>query len=148
MRHILLTVDEEQPGCQLEAVRPRLQALQAELADEPHRFGELALRHSERPTGTGAGRIGYVVRGSSTPSWMPCCLRYRLGSAPSSRAPWGCICCSVWTFARRPHPAGGGGTADHRAAVRAGLRPGPAPLVAQPAAENSGGDATPLRAMA
>ena len=63
VRHILLTVDEEQPGCQLEAVRPRLLALQAELADEPHRFGELALRHSECPTALERGRIGYVVPG-------------------------------------------------------------------------------------
>lgn len=67
VRHILLTVDEEQPGCQMAEVLPRLQALQAELADEPHRFGELALRHSECPTALERGRIGYVVPGQLYP---------------------------------------------------------------------------------
>ena len=67
VRHILLTVDEEQPGCQMAEVLPRLQALQAELADEPHRFGELALRHSECPTALERGRIGSVVPGQLYP---------------------------------------------------------------------------------
>lgn len=67
VRHILLTVDEEQPGCQMAEVLPRLQALQAELAADPHRFGELALRHSECPTALERGRIGYVVPGQLYP---------------------------------------------------------------------------------
>mgnify|MGYP000361329611 CR=1 FL=1 len=90
VRHILLTVDEEQPGCQLETVRPRLLALQAELADEPHRFGELALRHSECPTAMERGRIGVVTPGQLYPELDSRLFALPLGAlSPVLRSPMG-----------------------------------------------------------
>ncbi|BBL72078.1 nitrogen fixation protein NifM [Methylogaea oryzae] len=64
--HILVTIDDT-AGMLAENARPaalaRIQAIALQLAKKPHRFAELAQRHSECPTALQGGRVGPVTRG-------------------------------------------------------------------------------------
>ncbi len=86
--HILLTVDDEQPGCRLEQARPRIEALHRLLHPSSGKdsagehsvvahsivahsiienpaaeFARLAQRHSECPTALDGGNLGWISRG-------------------------------------------------------------------------------------
>lgn len=61
--HILISINEDYAENAREASLARIQAIAQQLAKKPHRFAELAQRHSECPTALQGGRIGLVKRG-------------------------------------------------------------------------------------
>ena len=65
--HILITVNAELPGNRAPEARQRLDGVARELAADPTRFAELALRHSECPTALEGGTLGWVPRGKLYP---------------------------------------------------------------------------------
>ncbi|NDL62958.1 nitrogen fixation protein NifM [Acerihabitans arboris] len=61
--HILLTVDEEQPGCRPDQAARRIGILHRRLRRDARDFAQLALRHSECPTALDGGNLGWIGRG-------------------------------------------------------------------------------------
>ncbi|WP_410014908.1 nitrogen fixation protein NifM [Sodalis sp. C49] len=61
--HILLTVDEEQPGCQPDQAARRIAILHRRLRRDARDFAVLAQRHSQCPTALDGGNLGWVSRG-------------------------------------------------------------------------------------
>jgi len=67
VRHLLLVLDDGQPGCNKAEVMPKIQALRAQIVACPESFGSLALQHSECPTALHEGLIGVVKPGDLYP---------------------------------------------------------------------------------
>lgn len=65
--HILITVNADYAENARRVARRRCEKLVAEVAEDPQRFAELALRHSECPTAMHGGTIGRVARGKLYP---------------------------------------------------------------------------------
>lgn len=63
LRHILITTDEQMAGNQRQAARARIEAIRLRLLQQPERFAEQALKHSECPTAMNGGLLGAVPRG-------------------------------------------------------------------------------------
>ncbi|WP_213992192.1 nitrogen fixation protein NifM [Sodalis sp. dw_96] len=61
--HILLAVDEDQPDCQPDQVRQRINEIHAHLEDDNGQFAQLAQRHSQCPTALDGGNLGWISRG-------------------------------------------------------------------------------------
>ncbi len=61
--HILLTVDEDQPGCEPDRAAQRIAVLHQSLRRDAGDFARLAQRHSECPTALDGGNLGWVSRG-------------------------------------------------------------------------------------
>lgn len=66
-RHILITIDEENPDNYEETAYARLQTLRGQLIQTPGKFAELAMRYSECPTAVNEGKIGLVKQGQLYP---------------------------------------------------------------------------------
>jgi nitrogen fixation protein NifM len=66
-RHILITIDEENPDNYEETAYARLQTLRGQLIQAPGKFAELAMRYSECPTAVNEGKIGLVKQGQLYP---------------------------------------------------------------------------------
>lgn len=66
--HILLTVDEDQPGCEPDRAARRIAVLHQSLSRDAGDFAKLAQRHSECPTALDGGNLGWVSRGLLYPS--------------------------------------------------------------------------------
>ncbi|GAA4497880.1 nitrogen fixation protein NifM [Pseudaeromonas paramecii] len=67
VRHLLLVLDDAQPGCSKAEVMPKIQALRAQIVACPESFGALAMKHSECPTALHEGLIGVVKPGDLYP---------------------------------------------------------------------------------
>ncbi|RLM22832.1 nitrogen fixation protein NifM [Brenneria alni] len=66
--HILLVLDDSQPGCDRVTVTERITTLQRRLLIDPRRFPRLASRFSECPTALEGGKLGWVSRGVLYPA--------------------------------------------------------------------------------
>lgn len=66
-RHILISINPEYPENTREAAWQRINELAEMLKRKPHKFADLALRHSECPTALHGGVIGTVVPGKLYP---------------------------------------------------------------------------------
>lgn len=64
LRHILVTVNDALPANARATARARIDAVRQRLAQEPRRFAEQALKHSECPTAMNGGLLGKVPRGT------------------------------------------------------------------------------------
>ena len=64
--HILLAVT---PSAPLEALRDQAEAILREARAEPERFGELASRFSNCPSGAQGGSLGQLARGDAVPEF-------------------------------------------------------------------------------
>lgn len=67
VRHLLITVNGQFPENSADNARIRMENLRRELEEEPGRFGELALRHSECPSAVESGLVGEVPKGRLYP---------------------------------------------------------------------------------
>jgi len=65
--HIFISVNPDYPENTLEAALLRAQELAGKLHKKPHKFADLALRHSECPTALQGGVLGIVPRGTLYP---------------------------------------------------------------------------------
>lgn len=66
-RHILITIDEENPDNHEETAYARLQNIRSQLIKSPGKFADLAIRYSECPTAVNEGKIGLVKQGQLYP---------------------------------------------------------------------------------
>lgn len=66
-RHILISINPEYPENTREAAWQRINELAETLKRKPHKFADLALRHSECPTALHGGVIGTVIPGKLYP---------------------------------------------------------------------------------
>ncbi len=67
LRHILITINDDLAGSERQAVRDKIAAIRARLVNNPLRFAEQALKHSECPTAMNGGLLGRVARGKLYP---------------------------------------------------------------------------------
>jgi len=65
--HIFISINPDYPENTYEMALMRAQALAEKLYKKPHKFAELALRHSECPTALQGGVLGVVPRGTLYP---------------------------------------------------------------------------------
>jgi peptidyl-prolyl cis-trans isomerase C len=65
--HIFISINPEYPENTHEAAFVRAQELAAKLHKKPHKFADLALKHSECPTALQGGVLGAVPRGTLYP---------------------------------------------------------------------------------
>lgn len=63
VRHLLITINDQFPENSADRARARIEALHRQLEEEPARFADLALRHSECPSAVERGLVGQVPRG-------------------------------------------------------------------------------------
>ncbi len=66
-RHILISINPDYPENTREQALQRIEALSVILKRKPHKFSELALKHSECPTAFNGGQLGVVVEGKLYP---------------------------------------------------------------------------------
>lgn len=65
--HIFFSINPEYPENTRETAYARLQEIKTKLQKKPHKFAELALKHSECPTALQGGKLGLVPRGKLYP---------------------------------------------------------------------------------
>lgn len=68
VRHILLAAPADDVGGRLKA-RTQAEKLIAELTMQPHLFADLAQRHSDCPSKSDGGELGWLTRGETTPEF-------------------------------------------------------------------------------
>lgn len=66
-RHILITINEEFPENTRENALRRITEIAEKLKRKPHKFAELAMKHSECPTALQGGELGTFIRGQLFP---------------------------------------------------------------------------------
>lgn len=66
-RHILISINPDYPENTPEKARERLEAIAETLKRKPHKFADLALKHSECPTALNGGELGTLVAGKLYP---------------------------------------------------------------------------------
>jgi len=66
-RHILISINPDYPENTRERALARLTELAAQLQRKPHKFADLALRHSECPSALNGGNLGTVAGGTLYP---------------------------------------------------------------------------------
>lgn len=66
-RHILISINPDYPENTRECALARITELDAQLLRKPHKFADLALRHSECPTALNGGYLGTVAVGTLYP---------------------------------------------------------------------------------
>lgn len=66
-RHILISINPDYPENSSECALARITELAAQLLRKPHKFADLALRHSECPTALNGGYLGTVAGGTLYP---------------------------------------------------------------------------------
>ncbi|MFY9327012.1 MAG: peptidylprolyl isomerase [Georgfuchsia sp.] len=79
LRHILITLNNEFAENRPLQARARLNDIRKTLVREPHRFAELALKHSECPTSLNGGLLGTVPRGQLYPELEPVAFALKAG---------------------------------------------------------------------
>jgi len=65
--HIFISINPDYPENTRENAWARIQEIRARLHKKPHKFAELALKHSECPTSLNGGALGKVPRGKLYP---------------------------------------------------------------------------------
>lgn len=65
--HIFISINPDYPENTRENAEARIQEICAKLHKKPHKFAELALKHSECPTSLNGGSLGKVPRGKLYP---------------------------------------------------------------------------------
>lgn len=80
LRHILLAAPADDIAGRLKA-RTQAEQLIAELKAQPHLFADLAARHSQCPSRTEGGALGWLQRGQTTPEFDRQVFRLREGLA-------------------------------------------------------------------
>jgi len=65
--HIFISINPDYPENTYEAALSRAQELAEKLRKKPHKFADLALKHSECPTALHGGVLGIVARGTLYP---------------------------------------------------------------------------------
>jgi nitrogen fixation protein NifM len=65
--HIFISINPDYPENTRETAFSRLEEISAKLQKKPHKFAELALKHSECPTALQGGVLGLVPRGKLYP---------------------------------------------------------------------------------
>jgi peptidyl-prolyl cis-trans isomerase C len=65
--HIFISINSDFPENTRENAWARIQEIRARLHKKPHKFAELALKHSECPTSLNGGALGKVPRGKLYP---------------------------------------------------------------------------------
>lgn len=65
--HIFISINPDYPENTRENAWARIQEIRAKLHKKPHKFAELALKHSECPTSLNGGLLGKVPRGQLYP---------------------------------------------------------------------------------
>jgi nitrogen fixation protein NifM len=66
-RHILISINPDFPENERENANLRLQEIAQLLKRKPHKFADLALKHSECPTALNGGTLGNIVAGKLYP---------------------------------------------------------------------------------
>lgn len=66
-RHILISINDDYPENTRDSAWTRISAIHQQLQRKPHKFADLALRHSECPTALNGGILGAIVRGKLYP---------------------------------------------------------------------------------
>ncbi|WP_312914867.1 peptidylprolyl isomerase [Stenotrophomonas sp.] len=80
VRHILLAAPADDIAGRLKA-RTQAEQLIAELLDQPYLFADLAARHSQCPSSSEGGELGWLQRGQTTPEFDRQVFRLRQGLA-------------------------------------------------------------------
>ena len=80
VRHILLAAPADDIAGRLKA-RTQAEKLIAELLEQPHLFADLAARHSECPSSSVGGDLGWLQRGQTSPEFDRQVFRLREGLA-------------------------------------------------------------------
>ncbi|MBA0380586.1 MULTISPECIES: peptidylprolyl isomerase [Stenotrophomonas] len=80
VRHILLAAPADDIAGRLKA-RTQAEKLIAELLEQPHVFADLAARHSQCPSSSEGGELGWLQRGQTTPEFDRQVFRLRQGLA-------------------------------------------------------------------
>lgn len=62
-RHMLITINPDYPDNTLEVAHRRIRQLYQQVCEDPSRFGELAMKHSECPSALDGGSLGAVPPG-------------------------------------------------------------------------------------
>jgi len=65
--HIYISINPEYPENTRDMAKARIEALRVKLQKKPHKFADLALKHSECPTALQGGVLGRVPRGKLYP---------------------------------------------------------------------------------
>jgi nitrogen fixation protein NifM len=79
LRHILITLNDDYFENRLPQVQSRINDIRKMLMDDPQRFDELALKHSECPTSLNGGLLGTVHRGQLYPELEPAAFALQTG---------------------------------------------------------------------
>ena len=66
-RHILITINNDYPENSRENAFQRIREIADKLKNKPHKFAELAMKHSECPTALQGGELGIFPRGQLFP---------------------------------------------------------------------------------
>lgn len=80
VRHILLAAPADDVAGRFKA-RTQAEQLITELKEQPHLFADLALRHSQCPSSTEGGDLGWLQKGQTTPEFDRQVFRLRQGLA-------------------------------------------------------------------
>jgi len=80
LRHVLLAAPPDDVAGRLQA-RSRAEAMLVELRERPELFADLAARHSQCPSRTEGGELGWLQRGQTTPEFDRQVFRLREGLA-------------------------------------------------------------------
>ncbi len=78
--HILISINPDYPENTREAARARLEEISAKLQKKPHKFADLALKHSECPTALQGGALGLVPRGKLYPELDAVLFKLKAGA--------------------------------------------------------------------
>ena len=77
--HIFISINPDYPENTYEMALMRAEEIAEKLHKKPHKFAELALRHSECPTALQGGVLGTVARGKLYPELDPVLFRLKPG---------------------------------------------------------------------
>lgn len=80
VRHILLAAAADDVAGRLKA-RTQAEQFIAQLQAQPHLFADLAARHSQCPSSSEGGELGWLQRGQTTPEFDRQVFRLRIGLA-------------------------------------------------------------------
>jgi len=77
--HILISINPDYPENTREMAQRRLEEISTKLQKKPHKFADLALKHSECPTALQGGVLGLVPRGKLYPELDAALFKLKAG---------------------------------------------------------------------
>ncbi|MDP2904058.1 MAG: nitrogen fixation protein NifM, partial [Methylovulum sp.] len=78
--HIYISINPDYPENTREMARARLEEISAKLQKKPHKFADLAMKHSECPTALQGGVLGLVPRGKLYPELDEVLFKLKAGA--------------------------------------------------------------------